>query len=131
MDRRQAQEAEVDVCGSCRGLWIDWFDGDAWTVASDALPLSERAPVVLPQGASCPRCEGPLSPGRHANTGPVVLRCAECFGTFVPRASLPQLLAFPPQSARVPLAEAEAEPRPSSDRHRETFVDRIKRALGA
>ena len=28
MDERRILDAVVDVCPTCHGLWIDWFDGD-------------------------------------------------------------------------------------------------------
>jgi Zn-finger nucleic acid-binding protein len=117
MERRSAQDAEVDVCRECRGLWIDWFDGDTWMVANDALPLSMRDPLPLPAHAPCPRCTAVLFSARHEKTGPVVLRCPECFGTFVPRAALDDLVAFSPKSER---------PEPARLR----FVERLKKLLG-
>jgi ssDNA-binding Zn-finger/Zn-ribbon topoisomerase 1 len=103
MEERGAQDVMVDVCPNCRGLWIDWFDGDTVEVASKAAPLSVRAPVAIDLSkAFCPRCQRPLNFTNHvvhehasgnlANVGPVLLRCGECGGTFVPRTVFDEML---------------------------------------
>lgn len=103
MDERGAADVMVDVCPTCRGLWIDWFDGDTVDVVSKAAPLSMRAPVAIdPSKAVCPRCQRPLKFTNHAvhehavgpitDHGPVLLRCGECGGSFVPRTVFDELL---------------------------------------
>jgi hypothetical protein len=104
MEERGAADVMVDVCPNCRGLWIDWFDGDTVEVAAKAAPLSVRAPVAIdPAKALCPRCIRPLSFTSHAiheghvsgpimGVGPVLLRCGECGGSFVPRTVFDELL---------------------------------------
>jgi Zn-finger nucleic acid-binding protein len=80
----------VDVCRECAGIWVDWFDGDLTGVARDASaaePPSERAPVAKAITPSCPRCRRPLHEERYRDGGAVILRCSECAGAFVPRAS--------------------------------------------
>lgn len=106
--------AEVDVCDGCGGLWVDWFDGEVQTLAAEAearrLERDGRAHVA-PAGArtmrpaeatpTCPRCLRPLALEHHRFsdasegelvTGVELLRCAECAGSFVPRASAHLLL---------------------------------------
>lgn len=103
MDERGAGDAMVDVCSHCRGLWIDWFDGDTVDVAMKAAPLSVRAPVALDlTKAFCPRCLRLLTFTNHAiheyasgpltDHGPLLLRCGECMGTFVPRTVFDELI---------------------------------------
>ncbi len=109
MDERGAADVMIDVCPTCRGLWIDWFDGDTVDVAMKAAPLSMRAPVALdPSKTFCPRDQQPLNFSNHAagehatgpltGQGPVILRCGECGGSFVPRTVFDELLelANPP-----------------------------------
>lgn len=115
MDERGAADVMVDVCPTCRGLWIDWFDGDTVDVAMKAAPLSMRAPVAIdPSKTFCPRDQQPLAFSNHAlhteasgpitGHGPMLLRCGECGGSFVPRTVFDELLEL----ATHP--EGEAEP---------------------
>lgn len=104
MEERGAHDVMVDVCPGCRGLWIDWYDGDTVEVALKAAPLSVRAPVpIVPEKALCPRCHRPMlgtTLVAHADAiteskhglGAYVLRCGECAGTFVPRTAFDELL---------------------------------------
>lgn len=102
--------AEVDVCDTCGGLWVDWFDGEVHTLAAEAeaarVDRGTPPPGMLDDLAkggtsSCPRCMRELTSELYrfpdANddeilTGVELLRCAECAGSFVPRASAHLLL---------------------------------------
>jgi Zn-finger nucleic acid-binding protein len=104
--------AEVDVCDSCGGLWVDWFDGEIHTVAAEAealrvdrgTPPPGFMPVTTPAGrgsGGCPRCTRVLAPELYRFsdatddelvTGVELLRCSECAGSFVPRGSAHLLL---------------------------------------
>jgi Zn-finger nucleic acid-binding protein len=92
MEGRSLFDALIDVCPDCKGLWIDWYDGDLASVASDAAPLS--VPHAPPVGsdelrAGCPRCQCALRAEMFLDEdkGPSIHRCAECGGAFVPRSS--------------------------------------------
>jgi len=62
METRQAGATSVHVCVTCKGLWIDWFDGEASVVAQLAGPLSiPRAPIAAIQRATCPDCRSALT----------------------------------------------------------------------
>jgi Zn-finger nucleic acid-binding protein len=60
-------EADVDVCPSCAGIWVDWFDGEIGAVARRVrgatedqavpVPLSSMRNEVVATGG-CPRCHG-------------------------------------------------------------------------
>ncbi len=115
MEERGAADVMVDVCPTCRGLWIDWFDGDTVDVAMKAAPLSVRAPVAIdPSKTFCPRDQQPLMFSNHAihehavgpitEHGPLLLRCGECGGSFVPRTVFDELLelAMHPQDEAEP-----------------------------
>ncbi|MDB4939506.1 MAG: hypothetical protein JWP87_6478 [Labilithrix sp.] len=116
-------EAEVDVCGACGGMWVDWFDGEVKRVATEVLATeSERASRPIPQTSSlrneafatgaCPRCTRQLAIERYVvkadvrgsggdrtsvstTTGADLLRCEECAGVFVPRTSAGLLATLP------------------------------------
>ncbi len=103
--------AEVDVCDHCGGLWVDWFDGEVQTLASEAeaarVDRGTPLPALLgeaPLGGTscCPRCQTKLvqelvkfgDAGEHELVNDVeLLRCVECVGSFVPRSSAHLLLA--------------------------------------
>src|SRR3954471_24127042 len=68
-------DAEVDVCTSCGGMWVDWFDGEVRQVATSVLRgegarASRPAPPPslrnesLSTGA-CPRCTRQLAVERY------------------------------------------------------------------
>jgi Zn-finger nucleic acid-binding protein len=96
MDPRAIDDAAIDVCPTCSGLWVDWFDGELRTVAVSVGDLAiPTAPFdAHPEG--CPRCRRPLAPERWGRDEVELLRCAECAGAFVPRASLDALAASRP-----------------------------------
>ena len=111
--------AEVDVCGACGGIWVDWFDGAIDTLAVEAesarVERGTPPPGVLgsiPESGSrkCPRCQRALMPDMHRFvdarddelvTGVELLRCTECAGSFVPRSSA-HLLFDRTREARAP-----------------------------
>lgn len=148
--------AEVDVCSSCQGLWIDWFDGELRAIATETLRVEseggEEASIKEPRRPSrnepaavgaCPRCSRQLITERYSLPKPkaeptedkapetdcVLLRCEECMGSFVSRPSAEVLswLADESASDEPPPSRAEATLRPLPwDR----FIALIKRLLG-
>lgn len=124
-------EAEVDVCGSCGGMWVDWFDGEVKRVATEIL-RGERARVSRPSAptsslrneavatGACPRCSRQLALERYVvkvdvgsgegserssvsqTTGADLMRCEDCAGVFVPRTSAGLLATLPPDEDAPP-----------------------------
>src|SRR5579883_1993239 len=86
MEVRAAGDAEIDVCPTCRGMWLDWFDGDTVSLVELAMPLSRRPSAPMLAEPRCPRCERNLASDAHATSDTSVWRCGECAGTFLPRA---------------------------------------------
>jgi Zn-finger nucleic acid-binding protein len=125
MELRTAGDATIDVCPTCRGLWLDWFDGDTLSVTELALPLSRRAAVQMPGPPSCPRCTQPLQQREHAHGGPEVWRCGECAGSFLPRDTVDALLIW---SASAGWEQPPADAPPESIRQA-SLVERLRRAL--
>jgi Zn-finger nucleic acid-binding protein len=92
MEERMLSGSTVDTCPRCRGLWVDWFDGDLVAVVKETAPISMRPPLDFdPARACCPRCTKVLDVERFGDAI-VLLRCAECAGCFVPRASFTALM---------------------------------------
>lgn len=93
MEQRSLSEAMVDTCARCRGLWVDWFDGDLLSVVHEVAPLSLRPAVDVDPTRTqpCPRCSRDLTPETFG--GSVLLRrCQECAGCFVPREAFTSLM---------------------------------------
>ena len=107
-------DAEVDVCASCGGIWLDWFDGETGALAIGVLEKEKRgvpARTSTPQQnetratGACPRCTRQLVAERYMatsiedgrrtqrETGADLLRCEECAGVFVSRSSAEMLVA--------------------------------------
>ncbi|MCC6558725.1 MAG: zf-TFIIB domain-containing protein [Polyangiaceae bacterium] len=106
LEPQPVDASTVDLCPSCGGVWIDWFDGELRAMAKEATRAAPR-----PEGESgaagdsaCPRCRAALQPERYLGTPAAVLRCGDCAGAFVPRESLPTLL-------RVEILAGEPAPR--------------------
>ncbi len=97
MEQRMLEGCTVDVCARCRGLWVDWFDGELLHVTRQTGPLSHRAPVAIPSDAACPRCQRKLEWGKPHT----LLTCGECGGTFVPRPAFDDILALALEEAPV------------------------------
>jgi Zn-finger nucleic acid-binding protein len=113
MSAEQVGEAEVDVCGVCGGVWLDWFDGEprllATKIVSSGVVGRPSAPESLrnePRAlGACPRCTRQLvaerytidnAPGAKGTaTGAELLRCEECAGVFVSRTAAETLATLP------------------------------------
>lgn len=95
MEDRAAADAIVDVCSECHAVWIDWFDGDIATVASE-VEVVKTIPTHVSDKHLCPRCRKELASERLYETGPHVYRCAECSGVLVPSVVLDEVVALGP-----------------------------------
>lgn len=102
MDERALSGATVDVCPSCQGLWLDWFDGDVATLVRETgSPRTYVATGASGGSGACPRCSVhlragalPIDDAEGNNVGPEVLRCDDCQGVFVPRSAAEILLGL-------------------------------------
>jgi Zn-finger nucleic acid-binding protein len=150
-------DAEVDVCASCGGMWVDWFDGEVKRVATAVLateqhfsrpsaPPSSLRNEVIATGA-CPRCTRQLTIERYVvkvdvgrasdgprtsvtqTTGADLLRCEDCAGVFVPRASA-ALLATLPADEEAPPPSTSAGPGVLEPLPWQRFMAVVRRLLG-
>jgi Zn-finger nucleic acid-binding protein len=108
LDARLLRDAEVDVCGRCKGIWMDWFDGELSEVAMQASPMSlPSAAIAAPTSTTCPHCRRPMVLQQYGANGPDLWRCGECAGAFVPRASFEALMEAVAASETPPQKEGE------------------------
>ncbi len=92
LEPRLLSGSTVDACPKCRGLWVDWYDGELLSVVKETAPLSFRPVVTMDrEDAKCPRCTQPLT-AEMWNGAAVLYRCADCAGCFVPRESFTSLM---------------------------------------
>jgi Zn-finger nucleic acid-binding protein len=103
MSEKNLYDAVVDVCGDCHGVWVDWFDGDLGHVIEQVAedPRSTRPLAETKNGGACPKCQARLMPENRAD-GVLLLRCGDCGGAFVPRASFMPLIALAHQEPEIP-----------------------------
>ncbi|MEO8876166.1 MAG: zf-TFIIB domain-containing protein [Polyangiaceae bacterium] len=103
MTEKNLFDAVVDVCGDCHGVWVDWFDGDLGHVVEQVSADSARGSAsthIGPSGGACPKCQAKLAPEDRAD-GVHLLRCGDCGGAFVPRASFMPLIALSHQEPEI------------------------------
>jgi len=92
MEPRVLSGSTVDTCPKCRGLWVDWFDGDLLLVVKETAPLSIRESIDVDRSSAlCPRCTMPLA-SELFEQSIRLYRCADCAGCFVPREAFTLLL---------------------------------------
>ncbi len=105
MEDRAANDAVVDVCTECHAVWIDWFDGDIATIASD-VQVVKTIPAHVADKHPCPRCRTELVSEKLYNKGPHVMRCADCSGVLVPSVALDEVVAIGPADHRTDVEDA-------------------------
>jgi len=93
---RDANGSRVDVCPACGGAWLDWFDGDPVRLARRVAAAPTVQEAKADEGR-CPRCQVPLVPEEFRDAGPLIHRCGQCFGLFVPGGAVALLAAQTPE----------------------------------
>jgi hypothetical protein len=78
-------EAAIDVCGSCRGAFFEFFDGEPSAISR---AISRRPPGRVPArtpnvGVMCPDCAAPMVRKPYLGRGPEIARCEQCMAAFV------------------------------------------------
>ncbi len=86
LDEVGAGESLVDVCRHCRGIYLDWLDGEPRELVRQVVTPLGATPVGAEPAAlagGCPRCAVPLNTELYQGRGPWVHRCSGCQGIFV------------------------------------------------
>ena len=113
LEAAKVGDASIDVCPTCQGIWVDWFDGELPTIARRALLGASNDAHGGDQ--RCPLCRESLA--NETYLGADVLRCGGCSGVFASRAAVSIL------------SDATA-PRDDAAPSLEGFLDRIQRFRG-
>jgi Zn-finger nucleic acid-binding protein len=101
-------EATIDVCPGCAGVWVDWFDGDLGAMVRGAPTAARGAAPAQVGNAACPRCTLPLTAERWQESRAHILRCGGCAGAFVPRDAAEVIAAADPDGKGGPPPAADA-----------------------
>ena len=105
LDPKGVGKAIIDVCPSCGGIWVDWFDGEL-------LAMVQGAPRGVgvgnggdggAWGEACPRCKMPLHAEQYLESRAAILRCGDCAGAFVSRSAAKTLIALQPGREKAPV----------------------------
>jgi Zn-finger nucleic acid-binding protein len=103
LEPKEVAGAVIDVCSTCGGIWVDWFDGDLVEMVRGA-GVEAAAPPERKGTSACPRCQRPLEWERYQESRAEILRCADCSGAFVPGVSVGAIIALAgPGAERAPL----------------------------
>jgi hypothetical protein len=85
------ESAWVDVCDSCGGVFIEFFDGESSAIARDLVksaPLRAGTSVDSEAKPICPECAIPMHTGSYLGDGPEIERCGGCASLFMTRDGL-------------------------------------------
>jgi Zn-finger nucleic acid-binding protein len=94
------EQAIIDVCDECGGVWADAEDGDIATIATQAHVPEHADEAEAGLATACPRCARRLAPW---TAGSVTLdRCGGCGGTFIPRGAIDAAMWLPPDAGDSP-----------------------------
>ncbi|HEY2746971.1 MAG TPA: hypothetical protein VGL86_20250 [Polyangia bacterium] len=80
-------------CGDCRAIWVDWWHGEASSIARTVPAHTGGAPSGQ-RGGACPRDGTALVERPYLDSGPVVERCPTCLGLLARREQVGELAAF-------------------------------------
>lgn len=85
-------EADVDVCDTCHGAFLEFFDGEPVALAGAMLSVVRLdGPVLFHDELVCPDCVAPMERRAYLEQGPQVPRCETCLALFLDPALLEEL----------------------------------------
>ncbi len=79
--------AAIDRCGSCRGLFLEFFDGEPSAISRGLVdrgdvPHAGEAPLPAEQ-LTCPDCATAMVRRIYLERGPSLARCESCMAVFL------------------------------------------------
>ena len=87
----------VDLCDSCGGVFLEFFDGEPVALSRRLLPALHPARPEAPSVGNeplCPDCRTPMVEQPYLRRGPSIARCESCMSVFATRAQLQELAGF-------------------------------------
>ena len=96
------QTVEVDLCTTCGGLFLEFFDGEPSLLADGVLAINVDAPPAPATDdeapATCPDCRVKMRRTRYMQeeAGPLVYRCDACMAVFANHWQARELAAYLP-----------------------------------
>jgi Zn-finger nucleic acid-binding protein len=94
---RDGGSTGIDLCDSCGGVFLEFFDGEPVALSRRLLPaLHPTRPDAPSLGAElrCPDCRTPMVEQPYLHRGPHIARCESCMSVFATRAQLQELAGF-------------------------------------
>lgn len=82
----RSAHAEIDRCGGCGGMFLEFFDGEPSAISRGLAERTELTPSARPASGdaiSCPDCEAPMIRRAYLERGPELLRCDTCLAVFL------------------------------------------------
>lgn len=101
LPRGGGEQAEVDICGFCGGVYLEFFDGEPGGLARSILrrlPGVEQPAQPRPAQPSCPDCGTTMESRHYLDNGPRVARCDSCLAVFADAEGLRALATYSDQS---------------------------------
>jgi Zn-finger nucleic acid-binding protein len=87
LEPKDVGDSVIDVCPTCAGIWVDWFDGELDVMVKGGKGAPRAEPREGIGAGACPRCGRGLDHEVYLGSGVPILRCGECAGAFVSHAS--------------------------------------------
>ena len=83
----------VDECSQCRGVFLDYFDGEPTAIAAMLCVSLEPSNAQL-GAVSCTDCNVKMRLQAYLETGPDLYRCSACMAAFLTPGQIAALAGF-------------------------------------
>jgi Zn-finger nucleic acid-binding protein len=87
----------IDLCDSCGGVFLEFFDGEPVALSRRLLPALHPTRPGTPSAGDeldCPDCRTPMVEQPYLRRGPAIARCESCMSVFATRPQLQELAEF-------------------------------------
>ncbi len=88
-----SETVTVDECPQCRGVFIDYFDGEPTAIAVELRETLEPVNTQL-DTVSCTDCNVTMRLQAYLDSGPDLYRCSACMAAFLTPQQIEALAGF-------------------------------------
>lgn len=91
------QSTTVDVCESCEGVFVEFFDGESSAIARELVenrPPRAASVTSSPASVTCPECAIVMHTVSYLGDGPSIERCGGCASLFMKRNELEAMAEY-------------------------------------